>query len=46
MEQLMAFGMVPGDLNSVAKAFVDLKNELAKEKAAREIAQIEVEALT
>jgi hypothetical protein len=30
----MALGIVPGDLDSVAKAFVDLKAELEREKAA------------
>jgi hypothetical protein len=29
----MALGIVPGDLNSATKAFVDLKTELDKEKA-------------
>jgi hypothetical protein len=38
MEQLMALGVVPGDPNSTAKGFFDLKAELEKEKAAREIA--------
>jgi hypothetical protein len=36
MEHLMALGMVPGDLDSTAKAFANLKVELEKEKAARE----------
>jgi hypothetical protein len=32
MEQLMSLGVVPGDPDSVAKAFADLKAELVKEK--------------
>jgi predicted nucleic acid-binding Zn-ribbon protein len=46
MEQLMALGVIPGDPDSAAKAFADLKAKLAKEKAAREIAQTKVETLT
>jgi thiamine pyrophosphokinase len=47
MEQLMALGVVLGDLDSAAtKAFIDLKNELAKEKVVRETAQTKVEILT
>jgi phage host-nuclease inhibitor protein Gam len=42
----MALGILPGDLDSTAKAFANLKTELDKEKAAREIAQIEVDTLT
>jgi hypothetical protein len=38
MEQLMALGVVPGALDSAAKAFTDLKDELEKEKAAQETA--------
>jgi hypothetical protein len=30
----MALGIFPGDLNSTAKAFIDLKTEPDKEKAA------------
>jgi hypothetical protein len=30
----MALGIVPGDLDSAAKAFADLKVELEREKAA------------
>jgi hypothetical protein len=37
-EQLMALGVVPGDPDSAAKAFTNLKTELDKEKAAQEIA--------
>jgi hypothetical protein len=36
----MAHGIVPGDPDSTAKAFVDLKTELDKEKTARIAAQI------
>jgi hypothetical protein len=46
MEQLMALGVVFGDPDSAAKAFVDLKDELAKEKTARETAQVKVNTLT
>jgi chromosome segregation ATPase len=42
----MALGIVPGDLDSAAKAFADLKVELEKEKATREMAQAEVDTLT
>jgi phage host-nuclease inhibitor protein Gam len=42
----MALGILPGDLDSTAKAFANLKIELDKERAAREIAQIEVDTLT
>jgi chromosome segregation ATPase len=42
----MALGILLGDLDSTAKAFANLKTELDKEKAAREIAQIEVDTLT
>jgi hypothetical protein len=38
MEQLMTLIMVPGDPDSVAKAFAALKEELVKEKATQEIA--------
>jgi hypothetical protein len=44
-DQLMALGIIPGDLNSAAKAFIDLKLELDKEKAAQKVAQIEVDTL-
>jgi hypothetical protein len=36
-EQLMALGIVPGDLDSAAKAFADLKAELEKEKVVQEM---------
>jgi hypothetical protein len=42
----MALGVVSSDPESAAKAFVDLKAELAKEKVVREIVQVEVETLT
>jgi chromosome segregation ATPase len=42
----MALGVIPGDLDLAAKAFADLKAELDKEKAARKIAQIEVDTMT
>jgi hypothetical protein len=42
----MFLGIVPGDLDSAAKAFIDLKAELEKEKAARETAQAKVDMLT
>jgi chromosome segregation ATPase len=41
----MALSIVPGDLNLVAKGFADLKAELEKEKAAREIARAKVDTL-
>jgi chromosome segregation ATPase len=46
VEQLIALGIVPGDQDSTTKAFADLKVELEKEKAARDIAQIEIDTLT
>jgi hypothetical protein len=46
MGQLMVRGVVPGDPDSAAKAFTDLKAELEKEKAARETSQIQVNTLT
>jgi VIT1/CCC1 family predicted Fe2+/Mn2+ transporter len=42
----MALGVVPGDPDSATKAFIALKEELVKEKAARQIARAEVETLT
>jgi hypothetical protein len=45
-EQLMALGIVPGDQDYAAKAFADLKAELAKERATQETAWIEVDTLT
>jgi chromosome segregation ATPase len=46
MDQLMGLGVIPGDPDSATKAFADLRDELAKEKAAREMAQVEVDTLT
>jgi hypothetical protein len=34
-DQLMALGVVPGDLDSTTKAFADLKTELDKERTAQ-----------
>jgi hypothetical protein len=42
----MALGVVHSDPDLAAKAFADLKTELAKEKASQEMAQTEVETLT
>jgi hypothetical protein len=42
----MALGIVPGDSDSAAKAIIDLKIELHKEKAALIIAQIKIDVLT
>jgi hypothetical protein len=42
----MALGIIPSELDSAAKAFVDLKTELDKEMAARIIGQIEIDVLT
>jgi VIT1/CCC1 family predicted Fe2+/Mn2+ transporter len=42
----MALGVVPGDPDSATKAFIALKEELVKEKAARQMARAEVETLT
>jgi hypothetical protein len=42
----MAFGIIPGALDSIAKAFVDLKADLDEEKAARLATQIKVDVLT
>jgi hypothetical protein len=41
----MAHGIVPGDQDSVTKAFADLKTKLDNEKATRKVAQIEVDML-
>jgi hypothetical protein len=46
MDKLMPLGLILGDPDLAAKAFADLRDELAKEKAARETAQIEVDTLT
>jgi predicted nucleic acid-binding Zn-ribbon protein len=45
-DQLVALGIIPGALDSAAKAFTDLKADLDKEKVARLTAQIEVDVLT
>jgi hypothetical protein len=45
-KQLMALGLVPGDPDSAANAFVDLKIELDKEKVACITAQIKIDVLT
>jgi hypothetical protein len=42
----MALGIVPSDPDLASKAFVGLKIELDKEKAARIVAQIEIDVLT
>jgi hypothetical protein len=42
----MTFGIIPGDPDSATKAFADLKAELDKEKAIREIAQAKIDTLT
>jgi hypothetical protein len=42
----MTLGIVPGHPDSAARAIADLKDELAKEKAAQETAQIKVNILT
>jgi hypothetical protein len=41
----MTLGIIPGDLDSVVKAFTDIKIELDKEKTTRKVAQIEVVTL-
>jgi hypothetical protein len=41
----MAHGIVPGDQDSVTKAFADLKTKLDNLKATRKVAQIEVDML-
>jgi uncharacterized coiled-coil protein SlyX len=42
----MALGIVPGDLDTTAKAFANMKVELEREKAAQEMAHAEVDTLT
>jgi hypothetical protein len=42
----MAVGIVPGDPDLSTKAFVDLKAELDKEKAARFTGQLKIHVLT
>jgi hypothetical protein len=46
MEQLMALGVVPRHPDSATIAFAALKEELAKEKAARQTTQVEDETHT
>jgi predicted nucleic acid-binding Zn-ribbon protein len=46
MEQLSTLGVILGNPNSTTKAFANRKEELAREKNARETAHAEVEALT
>jgi hypothetical protein len=45
-KQLIALGIVPGNPNSAAKAFADLKIELDQERSARIAARIEIDVLT
>jgi Ni,Fe-hydrogenase III component G len=42
----MALGIIPGAPNSETKAFADLKVDMNEEKAARIMAQIEVDVLS
>jgi hypothetical protein len=42
----VALGIIPGDPDSAAIAFVDLKIELHKEKATRIAGQIEIDMVT
>jgi hypothetical protein len=42
----MAPGIVPSDPDLAAKAFVDLKTKLDREKAAQIVGQIEINVLT
>jgi hypothetical protein len=42
----VALGIVPGDLDSAAKAFADLKADLDEEKTAQFAVQVEVYLLT
>jgi hypothetical protein len=42
----MALDIIPGAPDSAVKAFIDLKVDLVEEKAARLVAQIEVDMLT
>jgi uncharacterized protein YfaP (DUF2135 family) len=41
----MAFGIIPNDRDSAAKAFAETKIELAKEMTAWKVAQIEADTL-
>jgi hypothetical protein len=45
-EQLMALNVIPGDPDSAAKAFTDLKTKTDKEKATQETTQTEVDTLS
>jgi chromosome segregation ATPase len=45
-DQHVALGIVPGDLDSAAKAFADLKADLDEEKTAQFAVQVEVYLLT
>jgi hypothetical protein len=42
----MALGIIPSDPDSASKAFADMKADLDEEKAARLIAQVEVDVLS
>jgi hypothetical protein len=42
----MALGIIPGALDSVSKAFVDMKVDLDEVKASRLIAQVKVDVLS
>jgi hypothetical protein len=42
----VALGIIPGDLDSAAKAFADLKADLDEEKTAQFAVQVEVYLLT
>jgi hypothetical protein len=44
-DQLMALSIIPGDPDSAAKAFTDLKIELDKERTSQKVAPIEVVTL-
>jgi chromosome segregation ATPase len=46
MEQLVAFGVKPGDQDSTTKSLAILKNELAEEKLASEKAQTDAKTLS
>jgi hypothetical protein len=46
MEQLVAFGVKPGDQDSTTKSLAILKNELAEEKLAPEKAQTDAKTLS
>jgi hypothetical protein len=42
----MALGIIPSDPDSASKAFADMKADLDEEKAARLVAQVEVDVLS